>query len=111
VHGNLFKCDPTSGNCAWLLDTFGNQLKGYAWSSTNKGEHVFISNDLNGLISSQVSLWNDATSQYIGSTGLGSSTNQTQWIVEAAANEDGTVIAAGGSTSGILDENPEFVEF
>lgn len=111
VNGNLFTVDPSNGTGGWLLDSVGNQVTGFAWNSTNKGEHVFISGSGNGLIWTQIGLWDAATSEYLGPTSLRSLNDQTQWIVEAAANEDGTVIAAGGSTPGILDEYPEIVDF
>ena len=104
VNEDTFVIDGLSGGGTALTS-------GYAWNSTNKGEHIFISRDGNGLIWSQVGLWNDATSEYLGTTSLVSLTDETQWIVEAAANEDGTVIAAGGSTPGVIDSNPEIVDF
>ena len=112
VNGNLFTVDPSNGSGGWLLDSLGNQVTGFAWNSTNKGEHVFISAETcgnglrsNGLISSCMGLWNDAASEYQSSSDL------AQSIVEAAANEDGTVIVAGGSTPGIQDFYPEIVDF
>jgi hypothetical protein len=57
------------------------------------------------LISGQAGLWNAATSQYTASS------NEIGWPVEADANQDGTIIANGGSTPGLQDSYPEFVDF
>ena len=99
INGNMFIIDRMSGSGTWLLDTLGNKVTGLAWNSTNKGEHVLISGG-------RVGLWNDVTSEYVSSA---NSTNP--WAVEFAANEDGTVIAAGGSTPGIVNLYPEIVDF
>ncbi len=112
VNGTMFMIDPISGAGNSLLDEFGNKVNGFAWSSTNKGKYIFISTgtcgngaNANGLISSCIGLWDSATSQYKSSRDL------TQWIVEATADEDGTGIAAGGSTPGIQQLIPEIVDF
>ncbi len=105
VTGNLFALDGMSGSGQWLRDSFGNRINGNPWATTNNGEYVLISNAGNGLISSTVSLWDAVTSEYLPSR------NETQWVVEASANEDGTVIAAGGSTPGIGDSNAEIDDF
>ena len=103
--GNLFTIDPSSGSGGWLKDSLGNNIAGRPWSSTNKGQHLLLSRDGNGLIWSTVALWNAATGDYLRASG------ETQWITEASANEDGTTIAAGGSTPGIQSSNPEIVDF
>ena len=112
VNGNIFSIDRISGSGTSLRDEFGNKVFGFAWSSANKGRFIFLSTgtcgngvNANGLISDCIALWDDAASQYTSSRDL------TQWIEEAAANEDGTVIIAGGSTPGILDLYPEIVDF
>jgi hypothetical protein len=105
VGGNMFTLNDTTGAGAWLLDSFGNRINGNPWNSTNKGEYIFIASAGNGLISSNLSLWNASTSELLPSR------NETQWIEEASANEDGTVIAAGGSTPGIQDSNAEIADF
>ncbi|MGB8493377.1 MAG: IPT/TIG domain-containing protein [Candidatus Acidiferrum sp.] len=105
VGGNLFTIDPTSGTGSWLKDSTGSQLGGHTWNTTNKGSRVFISRDGDGLIWSTIGLWDASTSTFL------SSMNETEWIVEASANEDGTVIAAGGSTPGIADSNAEIADF
>jgi hypothetical protein len=112
VGGAMFMIDRLSGIGTSLRDEFGNKVAGFAWSSTNKGRNIFISTgtcgnglNANGLISDCLGLWDDAASQYTSSRDL------TQWIEEAGANEDGTVIIAGGSTPGIVDLFPEIVDF
>jgi hypothetical protein len=103
VSGNtpnwVFEINRSSGTGTWFVDTLGNTVSGYAWNSTNKGEYVFISSGPPGL-------WNDAKSEYIFSANF-----VAQFAVEFTANEDGTVIAAGGSTLGFQDFYPEIVDF
>ena len=70
-----------SGN--WLADQFGNRVNGNPWTSTNRGKYIFVARAGNGLISSNIGLWNASTSEFLLST------NETQWIVEASADEDG----------------------
>lgn len=103
--GSMFTLNGITGSGGWLVDPFGNRINGNPWNSTNKGQYIFIASAGNGLISSNVSLWNASTSEFLPAR------NQTQWIVEASANEDGTVIAAGGSTPGIQDSNAEIADF
>jgi hypothetical protein len=110
--GNLFAIDRLSGSGTLLTDKLGNQVSGLVWSSTNQGEHLFVEPwgcgvglMPNGLISSCTGLWNDAASEFQSSLGF------AQSIVEAAANEDGTAIVAGGSTPGIVDFFPQIVDF
>jgi hypothetical protein len=56
-------------------------------------------------ILSYVGLWNaNAIANF-------TATSETQWIEEASASEDGTMIAAGGSTPGIEQANAELVDF
>jgi hypothetical protein len=107
----IFVINRMTGQGAQMVDTQGNDVSGLVWNSTNNGENIFISRPLNGDISSQIGLWNDATSEYLGTTSLVSLTDQTQWIVEASANEDGTEIAAGGSTPGVIDNYLQIVDF
>lgn len=99
VNGTLFMIDPSNGSGTWILNSVGNKVTGFAWSSTNKGQHVLISGG-------GVGLWNDATSEYISSANY-----SNPWAPEAAANEDGTVIAVGGSTLGVVNLYPEIVDF
>lgn len=103
VNGTLFRIQPSTGLGQWLKDGFGTQIGGIPWSSTNKGQFVLIG--VGGLITGEVGLWNANTSEYF------TSQNETQGFEEASANEDGTLIAAGGSTPGIETENPEIVDF
>jgi len=97
VGGNLFTLNGVTGSGSWLTDQFGRRVNGNPWNSTNKGKYIFVARAGNGLISSNIALWNASTSDLLLST------NETQWIVEASADEDGTVIVAGGSTPGISD--------
>jgi hypothetical protein len=103
VGGGVFTIDRTTGGGGPLLDQFGNKVGGFAWNSTNKAGFIFIG--AGGLLSGQIGLWDDAASQYTSSRDL------TQGFEEAAANDDGTVIAAGGSTPGIQHLDPEIVDF
>lgn len=107
----IFVIDPASGKGASMTDQQGNAVWGYAWNSTNAGNYVVISRELNGLISGQVGLWNDAISQFSGATSLTSLADETIDGLETSANEDGTVIAVGGSTPGMVDEYPQIVDF
>lgn len=107
--GLLFSIDRTTGSGSWLHDQFGNQIFGEAWNSASAGRYIFLESCgggllTDGLVSNCVSLWDDATSQYIYSRDL------TQDFEEAAANEDGTDIVVGGSTPGIGDSYPEIVD-
>ncbi len=105
----------SAGGFTFLMDGLngGGTLltSGFAWSSASQGEFVYLSTEgcVAGLssvyTSSCMGMWNDAASQYV------SSTDFAQSIVESAANADGTVIAAGGSTPGIIDGYPEIVDF
>jgi hypothetical protein len=103
VDGGVFTIDRASGSGGPLLDKFGNKAGGFAWSSTNRGEFIFLG--AGGLISGEIGLWNDVASQYMRARDL------TEGYSEAAANEDGTVIIAGGSTPGFLDLYPEIIDF
>lgn len=104
ANGLAFRIKLQTGKGSWLLDSYGNQVTGLAWTSSNKGGFVLLSAGINGLISSQVALWDATAAQYQ------SSSNQTQWIEEADANEDSTAIVVGGSTPGIQDEDVENVD-
>ena len=103
VDGGVFTIDRMSGSGGPLIDEFGNKAGGFAWSSTNKGEFIFLG--AGGLISGEIGLWNDIASQYTPARDL------TEGFSEAAANEDGTTIIAGGSTPGFLDLYPEIIDF
>lgn len=105
VGGNLFTLNGVTGSGSWLTDQFGNRVNGNPWASANKGKYILVGRAGNGLISSNIGLWNASTSEFLLST------NETQWIVEAGADEDGTVIAAGGSTPGVSDSNAEIADF
>ena len=105
VGGNLFTLNGVTGSGSWLTDQFGRRVNGNPWNSTNKGKYIFVARAGNGLISSNIALWNASTSDLLLST------NETQWIVEASADEDGTVIVAGGSTPGISDSTAEVADF
>jgi hypothetical protein len=100
----LFQIDPNSSTGDWARDASGNPIPGYVWNTTNNGEHALISIGGNGLIWSFVGLWDANSSSNVAPSG------ETQWIEEASANEDGTVIAAGGSTPGIQDAYPEIID-
>lgn len=103
--GSLFQIDPATQTGEWARDPYGGQIGAFLWNSTNQGRNVLMSKDGDGLISSFAGLWNaDSSSNFAPSA-------ETQWIEEASANEDGTVIAAGGSTPGFADINPEIVDF
>jgi hypothetical protein len=96
VNGNVFMINGVGGSGASIFDALGNKVSGLAWSSTNRGAYVFIA----------PGLWDDSASQYT------SARNEAQqWTVEEAANEDGTVIVAGGSTPGVINAYPEIVDF
>ncbi len=95
-----FLLDPNTGTGTPLHDGLGNQVGGCAWASTNKGQHVLISADIDEPISSRVGMWNAGTSEYL------SSANETLGMIDATANEDGTVVATGGGNL-----NPEIVDF
>jgi hypothetical protein len=99
-----FTLDPKTGTGAQLVDTLGNKAGGVVWNSTNQGEHVLISADIDEPISSRVAMWNVSTSDYI------SSANETVGMIQATANEDGTVIATGGANTA-QSLNPEIVDF
>lgn len=103
--GNAFSLNPATGQTTLLKDQFGNPILGRAWNTTNKGQNVLLTRDIDGLISSSLGLWNATSSEYAAPLG------ESQWVVEASANEDGTAIAAGGSTPGIQAPNPEIADF
>ena len=105
ANGGVFRINIGTGSGTWITDSFGNNLNGFAWTSTNQGQFVFITTGINGLISGQAGLWSANTSQYTASS------NEIGWPVEADANEDGTIVAEGGSTPGIQANYPEFVDF
>ncbi|HVN81073.1 MAG TPA: IPT/TIG domain-containing protein, partial [Terriglobia bacterium] len=99
-----FTLDPNTGTGTQLVDSSGNKVGGFVWASSKEGEHVLISSDIDEPISSRVAMWNASTSVYT------SSANETAGIIEATANEDGTIIVTGGSNAG-GSENPEIVDF
>jgi len=103
-NGGVFRINPASGSGAWITDISGLNL-GFAWTSTNQGQFVLILTGVNGLISGRAGLWDANTSQYTAST------NEIGWPVEADANQDGTIIANGGSTPGLQDNYPQLVDF
>jgi hypothetical protein len=104
ANGDVFRINTSTGSGTWIKDISGLNL-GFAWTSTNQGQFVLIITGINGLISGQAGLWNASTSEYTPSD------NEIGWPVEADANEDGSIIANGGSTPGIQSSYPEFVDF
>ena len=104
----LFLIDPTTQTGGRAHDAFGNPIQAYAWNSTNAGHNVLISADGDGLLLSFVGVYSADSSTNVApqNTGLWS-----DWIEEASADEDGTVIAAGGSTPGIQVSYPQFLDF
>jgi len=104
TNGGVFRINTSTGSGSWITDINGLNL-GFAWTSTNQGQFVLILTGINGLISGQAGLWNATTSQYTASS------NEIGWPVEADANQDGTIIANGGSTPGLQDSYPEFADF
>ncbi len=86
--------DPIYSTGNWLLDEFGNRVTGFAWSSTNEGQYILMSQGVNGLIAGYIGMWDDVRQH----THLHATLPN---IEEAAANEDGTAIIVGGSTPGI----------
>lgn len=104
VAGGVFRINTSTGSGTWITDISGLNL-GFSWTSTNQGQFVLITTGLDGLISGRVGLWDANTGRYTPSS------NEIGWPVEADANQDGTMIANGGSTPGIQDNYPEFVDF
>jgi len=99
----IFVLDPSSGTGNWSMD--GNsQISGLLWGTTKDGRYLFANLEVDGLISAKSSVYDDAKSQWIPSSGL------TIDGMEAAFNEDGTVSAVGGSTPGIINTYPEIVD-
>jgi len=105
ANGGVFRISPGTGSGTWMIDSFGQNVGGFAWTSTNQGRFALITAGIDGLISGQAGLWDANTSQYTSSKG------EIGWPVEADANQDGTIIAEGGSTPGIQSLYPEFVDF
>lgn len=104
ANGGVFRINPATGSGAWITDVSGLNL-GFAWTFTNQGQFVLILTGIDGLISGRAGLWDASTSQYTASS------NEIGWPVEGDANQDGTIIGNGGSTPGIQDNYPEFVDF
>ena len=104
TNGGVFRIDTSAGSGSWITDIDGLNL-GFAWTSTNQGRYVLITTGINGLISGRAGLWDANTAQYTASS------NEIGWPVEADANQDGTIITNGGSTPGIQDSYPQFVDF
>jgi hypothetical protein len=103
--GTLFQIDPNSATGDWARNALGNPISEYVWNTTNNGEYALISKDGSFPGYSFVGLWDANSSTNVSPSG------ETQWVVEASANEDGTVIAAGGSTPGLQDTYPEIIDF
>ena len=104
-NGGVFRINTGTGFGTWMTDSFGQTVGGFAWTSTNQGQFVFITTGINGLISGRAGFWDANASQYTASN------NEIGWPVEADANQDGTIIAEGGSTPGIQSSYPELVDF
>ncbi|MHB1023624.1 MAG: IPT/TIG domain-containing protein [Acidobacteriaceae bacterium] len=101
----LFVIDPSTNAGHWAQDSFGNNIKAYVWNTTNQGQYALLSSELNGVSSSSVGLWNASSSENPAPN------VESQSLVEASANEDGTLIATGGSTPGTQDSYPEILSF
>lgn len=102
---NIFLIDPGTLAGEWAKDQYGNTIGGFLWNTTNGGESALISKGSLSLGAGAVSLWN-ANSSTLFDPGAA-----TKGTVEVSANEDGTVVVAGGSTPGIQYSFPEIVGF
>jgi hypothetical protein len=99
----IFVLDPSAGTGSWFMNGY-SQVSGMLWGTTKDGKYLFANAEVNGLISARASLYDDTKSQWTSSKGLAGDG------VEAALNGDGTVIAVGGSTPGIINTYPEILD-
>jgi hypothetical protein len=97
--GQLFLIDPATQTGDWVRDSSGNQIGGFLWNSVNHGDKVLISRDGDAFFNSFVGLLSADSSNNFAPSVL------TEWLVDASANEDGTVIGVGGSSA-----SPEIVD-
>jgi len=102
--GYLFLIDPKTGTGRWAQDTQGNQIGGFPWNSTNNGEKVLLTQGPGIGNAGTVGFW------VAGSADNATPTANVPAIVEAAANDDGTLITVGGSTPGVSIGNPALVD-
>lgn len=102
--GGVFRINSGGGSGNWITDISGLNV-GFAWTSTNQGQFLFITTGIDGSISGRAGLWDANTAEYSASS------NEMGWPLEADANQDGTIITNGGSTPGLQDAYPELIDF
>lgn len=102
---NLFLVDPASQTGQWVKDASGNPIGALAWNTTNQGENVLLTGQFGNADWGTVGIWS------VNSATISAPASESLSYVEATANEDGTIIGVGGSTAGLIDENPEIFDF
>jgi hypothetical protein len=101
----IYLIDASLGSAQWVPGYSGSQVGGFLSGTTKDGKYALINAIVDGLISSSNALWDDSESTLITSPAL------AQNGAEEAINDDGSVIANGGSTPGILTDWEEILDF
>lgn len=102
-----FTMDPSTGTGGQFPPNtpYYGWFSGYTWNTTNAGRYLLVETDVNDPDAGAVGLWDAQTGIYTPGAA------PTLSIPETTANEDGTVIAVGGSSEGSSLLNPQLLDF